>query len=124
MVDDRDIVRNLKHRGAARHQLLVEKRVAQAIALFGVPVECGLEHLPIGVNLSSQRVKGIRFFGIERALILVENAPGLVLDSRKASPLSCGPARIGREQKVANVGAGEMICARICSSAPSLSMDA
>ena len=67
LIDLPDLIRDLQHRGAPRHQLLVKERIAQLVTLLLCPVERGLQNLPVRIDLAPQSLKRALFTRVERA---------------------------------------------------------
>jgi peptidoglycan-associated lipoprotein len=108
LIDGLDSIGNLQHGGAARHQLLVEKRIAQPVALFRSPVEGGLKDLPVSVYFTAQSLKCVALAWIDGAGVMVEERQRFTLDPVQASTLRSGSAGIRREEIIANVGSGQI----------------
>src|SRR5665213_1637117 len=107
-IDFRDAVRDLEHRGAAGHELLVEKCIAKAVFLRRRPLKRRLQDLPPRVDFHSQSLKRVLLLRVERAGISVQSRPCLALDRNNIRVLSFTPARAWRKQEIAHVGAGKV----------------
>ena len=108
LVERLDAVGDLEHGSAARDQLLVEERIAVFVALFGRPGEGAIQNIPIGVDLTSQVLKGRALVGLERLRIGIERRADILAQVIERSQLSARAGGFGSEERVADEGAGQV----------------
>ena len=109
LIDGGDAVGDLQHGGAARHQLVVEEAVAEAVAFFGRPGQHAVEDLPSRLRFPiAAPGKGCAFFGCERLRIGQQRGLGFALEPGQASALRGGARFVRRQQEIADVGSRQI----------------